>query len=107
MFNLPKKLHPFQERESIDALLALQMLEDQEHLNEQEFFRITGQIPAFAIGGQELEKELPQLLKTKRERALYEAFMLLLQSRSENGLPAQSTQRQRLASTPPECAHAH
>jgi hypothetical protein len=107
MFNLPKKFHPFHEIESIDALLALQMLEEQEHTKEQEFFRITSQLDALGVGGQELEAELPQLLKTKRERALYKAFMQLLQSRSGNVLPAQTAQRQRLNGVSQELACAH
>lgn len=107
MFNMQKKLRPFHERESIDALLALQMLEEQEHTKEQEFFRITGEIHTLDVGGPALETELPQLLKTNRERALYEAFMLLLQSHIGSILPAPTAQRQRLNGAPQEFARAY
>ena len=68
------------EHDSIDALLALQLLEEQEQSDEQEFFRITGEIRQFGLHGPELETELPNLLKTRRERSLYAALMTLIKS---------------------------
>ena len=67
---------PFlEDRDAIDALVALQMLEDQEHAQEQEFFRITGEMQQFGCSEQDLEHILPDLLKTKREQALYDALI--------------------------------
>lgn len=74
---LYEKIRPRDERDSLDALLALQMLEEQEQSQEQEFYRITNQIQRFGRPGVELETELPKLLKTKREKALYNALILL------------------------------
>jgi hypothetical protein len=83
MLNWYKKTRPRDERDSLDALLALQMLEDQEQSQEQEFYRITNQ-GQFGRHGGELETELPKLLKTKRERALYDAFMLLIKTQRDS-----------------------
>ena len=67
-----------EEHDSIDALVALQLLEEQEQTEEQEFFRLTGEIQQFGFQGPELETELPNLLNTRRERALYEALITLI-----------------------------
>jgi TnpA family transposase len=78
MLNLLKRTQFSEENDTIDALLALQMLEDQEQRKEQEFFQITEEIQRFGLDGQEAENILPELLQTKRERALYEALMTLI-----------------------------
>ena len=78
MLNLLKRTQFSEEHDTIDALLALQMLEDQEQRKEQEFFQITEEIQQFGLDGQEAEHILPDLLQTKRERALYEALMALI-----------------------------
>jgi hypothetical protein len=69
-----------EEHDSIDALVALQLLEEQEQAAEQEFFRLTGEIQQFGFRGPELETELPNLLNTRRERALYEALITLIRT---------------------------
>jgi hypothetical protein len=78
MIAFSKKTRFTEDFETIDALLALQMLEDQEQGQEQEFFRLTGTIQQFGATGSEIETALPELLKTKRERALYDALMALV-----------------------------
>lgn len=80
MINFYKKPRFSENHDTIDALLALQMLEDQEQSQEQEFFRLTGEIQQFGLNGKEVENTLPALLKTKREQALYEALMTLVHS---------------------------
>ncbi len=81
--NFFKKIQPLERREEMDVLLALQRLEDQEQTKEQEFFRITEQIQKFEMEGAELETKLPRLLKTKRERALYDALLLIFRAKRE------------------------
>ena len=92
MLNLYKKIQSRDERDSLDALLALQMLEEQEQTQEQEFYRITNQIQQFGRRNMELEIKLPELLKTKRERALYNAFMMLIRTQQDSMLPRMASQ---------------
>lgn len=61
-----------------DALLALQRLEDQEQAREHAFFCITEKIYESGQEETELEVALPGLLKTERERALYNALMEII-----------------------------
>lgn len=81
--NFLKKIRPFDQREEMDPLLALQRLEDEEQTQEQEFFRITEHISEIGTEKTELEVKLPKLLKTKRERALYNALMLIIKAKRE------------------------
>ena len=58
-----------------DALVALQRLEDHEQAKEYAFFCITEKLHESGTEGTELEVALPELLRTERERALYDALM--------------------------------
>ena len=40
-----------EQHDSLDALVALQLLEEQEQAEEQEFFRLTGEIQQFGSAG--------------------------------------------------------
>lgn len=90
MFHLHKRMRTFRDDESTDALVALQMLEEQEQTREQEFLHITGHIHVCPTGGKELEMDLPQLLKTQRERALYDALLVLIQPHVRDYFSAQA-----------------
>ncbi len=75
MINMYRTQQFSEDCDNIDALLALQMLEEQENAQEQEFFRIIGEMQQFGCSERELESILPDLLKTKREQALYNALL--------------------------------
>ena len=71
-----------------DALVLLDKLEEQEQIREQEFFRLTEQIQKLDTEGIEIGIEselpmLPELLKTKRERAIYNALMKIIRAERE------------------------
>lgn len=68
-------MQPLGNIEHLDALVALDMIEEQEQAKEREFFRITKEIQEFGMEKTELEITLPELLKTRRERLLYNALM--------------------------------
>lgn len=93
MLNFYKRTQFSQDHDTMDALLALQMLEDQEQQKEQEFFRITEEIQQFGLTGQDAENMLPDLLHTKRERALYEALMTLVRRPRHHAAAARSGRR--------------
>jgi hypothetical protein len=67
--------------EQTDTLVLLDKIEAREQAKEQEFFRLIGQIQKIDMEGTEKKSELlmlPELLKTKRERAVYSALMRLI-----------------------------
>jgi hypothetical protein len=69
-----------------DTLALLDKIEEREQAKEQEFFRLIGQIQKVDMEGTERESELltlPELLKTKRERAVYSALMRLINADRE------------------------
>ena len=69
-----------------DTLVLLDKIEAREQTREQEFFRLIGQIQKVDMEGTERESELlmlPELLKTKRERAVYSALMRLINADRE------------------------
>lgn len=76
-------LQPLSNIDHLDALVALDMIEEQEHAKEQEFFRITKEIQEFGVEKTELERALPELLKTRRERVLYDALMRVIRARQD------------------------
>ena len=66
-----------------DALIALQRLEDHEQAREHAFFCITEKIHESGREETDLEATLPELLKTDRERALYDALMEIIKAKQE------------------------
>jgi hypothetical protein len=69
-----------------DTLVLLDKIEAREQTREQEFFRLIGQIQKVDMEGTEKESELltlPELLKTKRERAVYTALMGVIRTDRE------------------------
>ena len=64
-----------------DALAALQRLEDHEQAKEHAFFCITEKLHESGTEETELEVTLPELLKTERERALYDALMEIINAK--------------------------
>jgi len=79
--NLYKEIHPLGDVEHMDALVALDMIEEQEQTKEQEFFRITEKMQEFGMEKTELEITLPTLLRTRRERILYNALMGVIRTK--------------------------
>ena len=72
--------------EQTDTLALLDKIEAREQAREQEFFRLIGQIQKVDMEGTERESELlmlPELLKTKRERAVYTALMGIISADRE------------------------
>ena len=73
-------VQPLGDIQHLDALVALDMIEEQEQAKEREFFRITKEIQEFGMEKTELEITLPELLKTRRERLLYNALMGIIRT---------------------------
>ena len=73
-------VQPLGDIQNLDALVALDMIEEQEQAKEREFFRITKEIQEFGMEKTELEITLPELLKTRRERLLYNALMGIIRT---------------------------
>lgn len=77
MLNWSRKHRRGDDGDMIDALAALRMLEDEEQSQDEEFFRIVGEMQQFGCSDQDLTHVLPDLLKTRREHALYEALLTI------------------------------
>lgn len=73
-------VQPLGDIQHLDALVALDMIEEQEQAKEREFFRITKEIQEFGMEKTKLEITLPELLKTRRERLLYNALMGIIRT---------------------------
>jgi hypothetical protein len=77
-------VQPLGDIQHLDALVALDMIEEQEQAKEREFFRITKEIQEFGMEKTELEITLPELLKTRRERLLYNALMGIIRTEQDH-----------------------
>ena len=77
-------VQPLGDIQNLDALVALDMIEEQEQAKEREFFRITKEIQEFGMEKTELEITLPELLKTRRERLLYNALMGIIRTEQDH-----------------------
>ena len=77
-------VQPLGDMQHLDALVALDMIEEQEQAKEREFFRITKEIQEFGMEKTELEITLPELLKTRRERLLYNALMGIIRTEQDH-----------------------
>lgn len=97
MLNLSKRKQFSENRETIDALAALQMLEEQDYGQEQEFFRITGEMQQLGCSEWDFEHLLPDLLKTKREQALYDALLTVAKTpRHTAGFPPPAREHRKI-----------
>ena len=74
-------VQPLGDIQHLDALVALDMIEEQEQAKEREFFRITKESQEIGMEKTELEITLPELLKTKREQVLYNALMGVIRAK--------------------------
>jgi len=98
MLNLYRRKQFSEDCDTIDALAALQVLEEQEQGQELEFFRITGEMQQLGCNEGDIEKVLPELLKTKREKALYDALMTVAKtSRHAAGFPVRAHEHRKIA----------
>ncbi len=98
MLNIYRRKQFSENCDTIDALAALQMLEEQEQGQELEFFRITGEMQQLGCSEGDIENILPELLKTKREQALYDALMTIAKtSRRTAGFPVQTHAHRKIA----------